>query len=187
MSEDLQKLVDEIGRKSQLRWLNHCLEMKAAGHTWAEVERRYMTTRRTITARARELGVELPKKIKNMSDTPRTDNAILTDPYQVRELGFEVVRAGEMEQLERELNEAKADRQRLREALSQAGAGQFLDTISATPPPPVVAKADADALAEALNDILSEVLTCACGDCYACEHFAKWEKLTEDYKEKHAS
>jgi hypothetical protein len=178
MSEDLQKLVEEIGRKSQLRWLNHCLEMKAAGHTWAEVERRYMTTRRTITARARELGVELPKKIKNMSDTPRTNEA---------QFGTGRVSVSFAGQLERELNEAKADRQRLREALSQAGAGQFLRAVDSTPPPPVVAKADADALAEALNDILSEVLTCACGECYACENFAKWDKLTEDYKKKHAS
>jgi hypothetical protein len=185
MSEDLQKLVEEIGRKSQLRWLNHCLEMKAAGHTWAEVERRYMTTRRTITARARELGVELPKKIKNMSDTPRTEDAIAN----VGDAGFDddLVSADFARQLERELNEAKADRQRLREALSQAGAGQFLRAVDSTPPPPVVAKADADALAEALNDILSEVLTCACGECYACENFAKWDKLTEDYKKKHAS
>jgi hypothetical protein len=54
-------------------------------------------------------------------------------------------------QLIKERDEANADRHRLREALTQAGAGQFLDTISATPPPPVVAKADADAVAVALE------------------------------------
>jgi hypothetical protein len=43
-----------------------------------------------------------------MSDTPRTDNAILIEPHQVRELAFEVVRAHHMAELERELNEAKA-------------------------------------------------------------------------------
>jgi hypothetical protein len=43
-----------------------------------------------------------------MSDTPRTDAATLTEPYQVRELEFEVVDAGEMAILEREINEAKA-------------------------------------------------------------------------------
>jgi chromosome segregation ATPase len=42
-----------------------------------------------------------------MSDTPRTDAATLTEPFQVRELEFEVVDAGEMARLERELNEAK--------------------------------------------------------------------------------
>jgi hypothetical protein len=52
-----------------------------------------------------------------MSDTPRTDNAILTDPYQVRELGFEVVRADDMEELERELNEAKKDADALADAI----------------------------------------------------------------------
>jgi hypothetical protein len=52
-----------------------------------------------------------------MSDTPITDNAILTEPYQVRELGFEVVRADDMAELERELNEAKADADALAEAI----------------------------------------------------------------------
>jgi hypothetical protein len=57
-----------------------------------------------------------------------------------------------MAEYEKLLNEANADRQRLRDALTQAGAGQFLDTISATLPPPVVAKADADDLANALGE-----------------------------------
>jgi hypothetical protein len=47
------------------------------------------------------------------------------------------------------------------------------------------AKADADALADALNDILSEVLTCACGECYACKHFDRWNRLTETYRLKY--
>jgi hypothetical protein len=38
-----------------------------------------------------------------MSTTPRTDAARLTEPYLVRELSFEVVRAEVMEELETEL------------------------------------------------------------------------------------
>ena len=38
------------------------------------------------------------------SDTPRTDAAILTEPYQIKELPFEVVKASKMAELERELN-----------------------------------------------------------------------------------
>jgi hypothetical protein len=119
-----------------------------------------------------------------MSDTPRTEKLAKFRYGRVDERFVEEV---ECAKLERELNEANADRQRLREALSQAGAGQFLRAVDSIPPPPVVAKADADALADALNSILSEVLTCACGECYACENFEKWDKLTEDYKEKYAS
>jgi hypothetical protein len=52
-----------------------------------------------------------------MNGTPRSDNAILTEPYQVRELGFEVVRADDMALLERELNEAKADAHALANAI----------------------------------------------------------------------
>jgi hypothetical protein len=118
-----------------------------------------------------------------MSDTPRMNKAWYDAPMlKMTQTLYE-----EGKKLERELNEANADRQRLREALSQAGAGQFLRAVDSTPPPPVVAKADADALANALDDILSEVLTCACGECYACKHFEKWDKLTEVYKEKYAS
>jgi hypothetical protein len=82
-----------------------------------------------------------------MSDTPRTDAAITGSNgqwcFELRDVARE---------MERELNEANADRHRLREALTQAGAGQFLDTISATPPPTVDAKPDADALANALDE-----------------------------------
>ena len=81
-----------------------------------------------------------------MSQTPRTDAAITSSNGQWCFELRDVARA-----MERELNEANADRLRLREALTQAGAGQFLDRISATPPPPVVAKADADAVAVALE------------------------------------
>jgi len=63
-----------------------------------------------------------------------------------------VVAKADADALADELDEANADRQRLREALTQAGAGQFLDTISATPPPPVVDKRDADALADAITN-----------------------------------
>jgi hypothetical protein len=81
-----------------------------------------------------------------MSDTPRTDAAYFAEGATMYDL------AGEAKKMERELNEANADRQRLRQALTQAGAGQFLDTISVTPPPTVAAKPDADALANALDE-----------------------------------
>tara|TARA_R110000868_G_scaffold126944_2_gene334305 strand:- start:1878 stop:2153 length:276 start_codon:yes stop_codon:yes gene_type:complete len=45
-------------------------------------------------------------------NTPRTNAATLTEPYQVRELPFEVVRASDMEKLETELAEVKADYQK---------------------------------------------------------------------------
>jgi hypothetical protein len=80
-----------------------------------------------------------------MSDTPRTDAAYFAEGATMYDL------AGEAKKMERELNEANADRHRLREALTQAGAGQFLDTISATPLPAVVDKRDADVLADALE------------------------------------
>jgi hypothetical protein len=87
-----------------------------------------------------------------MSDTPRTDAAWNRAHTDDIEAGWLFAN-----QLERELNEANADRRRLRQALTQAGAGQFLDTISATPPPPVVAKADADAVADACK-LCSEII-----------------------------
>jgi hypothetical protein len=49
-----------------------------------------------------------------MSDTPRTDAAILTEPFQVRTLNFEVVTVDFASQLEREL------------AASQAGQAELL-------------------------------------------------------------
>jgi hypothetical protein len=55
-----------------------------------------------------------------MSDTPRTDAATLTEPYQVRELEFEVVDAGEMARLERELNEANAQLRSLKLELKES-------------------------------------------------------------------
>jgi hypothetical protein len=82
-----------------------------------------------------------------MSDTPRTDAAWNRAHTDDIEAGWLFAN-----QLERELNEANADRLRLRGALTQAGAGQFLDTISATPPPTVAEKADADDLANALDE-----------------------------------
>jgi hypothetical protein len=83
-----------------------------------------------------------------MSDTPRMNKAWYDAPM----LKMTRTLYEEGKKIERELNEANADRQRLREALSQAGAGQFLDTISVTPPPTVAAKPDADALANALDE-----------------------------------
>ena len=43
-----------------------------------------------------------------MSDTPRTDAAILTEPFQVRTLNFEVVAVDFASQLERELAASQA-------------------------------------------------------------------------------
>jgi hypothetical protein len=91
-----------------------------------------------------------------MSDTPRTDAAYFASGATMYDM------AGEMKKLERELNEANADRLRLRTLLAEIGKGDwryiengqaFIDINQAltTPPPPVVAKADADALAEAVE------------------------------------
>jgi hypothetical protein len=134
-------------------------------------------------AKKRERTVNVNQLI-NMSDTPRTDAAYFARGATMYDL------AGESKRLERELNEAKseierltdacgffdnlakakdnvikeinADRLRLREALSElrdwykenfglpaVKANAALDTL----PPPVVAKADADALASDLNAI----------------------------------
>jgi hypothetical protein len=49
-----------------------------------------------------------------MSTTPRTDAARLTEPYLVRELSFEVVRAEVMEELETELAAVAAERDALK-------------------------------------------------------------------------
>jgi len=49
-----------------------------------------------------------------MSTTPRTDAARLTEPYLVRELSFEVVRAEVMEELETELAAVTAERDALK-------------------------------------------------------------------------
>jgi chromosome segregation ATPase len=55
-----------------------------------------------------------------MSDTPRTDAATLTEPHQVRELVFEVVKADYMAELERELNEANAQLRSLKLELKES-------------------------------------------------------------------
>ena len=111
-----------------------------------------------------------------MSDTPRTDDQWDWAPYHAG-LWYDFAR-----ELERELNEANADRLRLRglfqkvsdnveypephcychksppcnDCVENGGVREVLDAIKqalTTPPPPVVAKADADALAEALETI----------------------------------
>jgi hypothetical protein len=104
-----------------------------------------------------------------MSDTPRTEKMFPS----LKDRGDNVcvwISLGEIRELERELNEANADRLRLREALNahhkwrrkeenqrQAKEGyreSWLHDASkkalSSPPPPVVAKSDADALVEAL-------------------------------------
>lgn len=90
-----------------------------------------------------------------MSDTPRTNNFAAQ--------GREWIPLGVFECLERELNEANADRLRLRSILQSidlspcdggscmiaTNADDCIQMALTTPPPPVVAKADADALADA--------------------------------------
>jgi hypothetical protein len=53
-----------------------------------------------------------------MSTTPQTDAARLTEPYLVRELSFEVVRAEVMEELETELAAVTAERDALKAKLA---------------------------------------------------------------------
>ena len=98
-----------------------------------------------------------------MSDTPRTDASTLTEPYQVRELGFEVVRADDMAELERELNEARKTIELKDAAISLLQIGKYgtvhlsdqLNEANADRLRLRVAlrqcKADADALAEAVE------------------------------------
>jgi hypothetical protein len=108
-----------------------------------------------------------------MSDTPRTDAAQFDWSDDCTPEDGLVVAACDMQQLERELNEANADRLRLREAIDSAisyangresewgsraeGSFQYLYNALSSPPPPVVAKADADELAEMLNQIRAEL------------------------------
>jgi hypothetical protein len=89
-----------------------------------------------------------------MSDTPRTDaaeRAAMDDAGSITRMEpiWET-----MVKLERELNEANSDRLRLRERLGCGCGGDYgpckdCNEALSTPPPPVVAKADADALANA--------------------------------------
>jgi hypothetical protein len=51
------------------------------------------------------------------TSTPRTDAAELTEPYEIRALGFCVVHIDDARQLERELTEAREQRDTLAEAL----------------------------------------------------------------------
>ena len=53
-----------------------------------------------------------------MSTTPRTDAATLTEPYQVRELGFEVAKAEDMRALECELSQVTLERDNARVMLA---------------------------------------------------------------------
>jgi hypothetical protein len=54
------------------------------------------------------------------TSTPRTDAAELTEPYEIRALGFCVVNIDDARQLERELTEAREQRDTLAEALKTA-------------------------------------------------------------------
>jgi hypothetical protein len=92
-----------------------------------------------------------------MSDTPRTDAAEFDFDEDCVPENNMVVASCIMAELERELNEANADRLRLRKALQWASIeakGRLPDwfhEVLTTPPPPVVDKKDADALAEAVK------------------------------------
>jgi hypothetical protein len=120
-----------------------------------------------------------------VSGTPRTDAAI-TDSngqwcFELRDVARE---------MERELNESNADRHRLREALAQAGAGQFLDTISATPPTPVVDKRDADVLREVIAKVAENLRNAVSeshdiGDSYIDGTASELEKALETYRTKY--
>jgi hypothetical protein len=119
-----------------------------------------------------------------MSDTPRTDAAYFAEGATMYDL------AGEAKKMERELNEANADRQRLRQALTQAGAGQFLDTISATPPPAVVDKRDADALREVIAKVAENLRNAVreshgIGDSYIAGTASELEKALQTYRTKY--
>ena len=62
-----------------------------------------------------------------MSDTPETDAAILTEPFYVCQLPFEVVRVDVCGKLERELNAAKAMIESLEDALIEIEASLYED------------------------------------------------------------
>jgi hypothetical protein len=66
-----------------------------------------------------------------MSDTPRTDAAILTEPFQVRTLSFEVVPVTFAEELERELAASQAKLTAVRQAASNAGCLEWLSAALA--------------------------------------------------------
>jgi hypothetical protein len=71
-----------------------------------------------------------------MSTTPRTDAATLTEPFPVREIGFEVVKAKDMAAMERELNAAITFIKELNATKNQHGriyrarCGRFLATYT---------------------------------------------------------
>jgi hypothetical protein len=68
-----------------------------------------------------------PDAICSVDDTPRTDEGTLTEPYLVRELSFEVVMADFSRQLERELNAANAENERLMGVIGRARTEFFRD------------------------------------------------------------
>ena len=50
---------------------------------------------------------------------------------------------------------------------------------------PTTVRDFADAMADAMDEILSECFICACGECYECEHKDEWERLVDNYREEH--
>jgi hypothetical protein len=121
-----------------------------------------------------------------MSDTPRMNKAWYDAPM----LKMTRTLYEEGKKLERELNESNADRHRLRQALTQAGAGQFLDTISATPLPAVVDKRDADALREVIAKVAENLRNAVreshdIGDSYIAGTASELEKALQAYRTKY--
>ena len=67
----------------------------------------------------------------SVSDTPRTNDATLTEPYLVRELSFEVVTTDFSRELERELNASTSENNRLLDVIKRARTEFFRDGADA--------------------------------------------------------
>jgi hypothetical protein len=52
----------KLPEETKLRLVRNCLDAWRAGYSWEQVERRFKTTRRTITTIAKELGIPLRKE-----------------------------------------------------------------------------------------------------------------------------
>jgi hypothetical protein len=124
-----------------------------------------------------------------MSDTPRTDAAWNRAHTDDIEAGWSFAH-----QLERELTAANADRLRLRGLLAEIGRGSwkyiengqaFIDISEAltTPPPAVVDKRDADALADALRKATDEGLWRSEEDSLG--HYSLAVETLETYRTKY--
>jgi len=132
-----------------------------------------------------------------MSGTPRTDAAV--QAYYDTGQSFSVVEPELARQLERELNEANADRLRLRAVLQSidlspcdggscqvaTDADDYIQAALATTsaPAPVVAKADADALAEELYESMAlNINVFSDADTETCSYYSEHKKVIKDAK-----